>query len=376
MIYLDHAASTFPYVEVIHLYANSLGEHFANPSASHRLGLTEELRIKAAKKTLAQLLHCDPAELFITSGATESANTAIKGYLNANRHSGKKVLLSAGEHPAVHMAARFSCEKLALEIVEVPLNTEGKIDLDALALLLDPEVALLCVMAVNNETGAINDLSAVTKLIKEKAPQAKLCVDYVQALTKQDIHLHRSNVDFGIFSGHKVHAPKGIGLLYIKKGLRVEALLQGGGQQLGLRSGTENSPLLEAMALAVQMGLEHSKEATAQVKTLRKCFLDELDDEFHVINSPADGSPWILNLSFPGVRGETLLHALAEREIYLSKASSCHSKAAYSDVLQAMRLSKKRMESAVRVSFDASQSTSDMRAAAQSINQLVDTLKH
>ena len=376
MIYLDHAASTFPYVEVIHLYANGSSAHFANPAAAHRLGLSEELRIKAAKKNFAGLLHCEPAELIVTSGATESANTAIKGYLNANRHSGTRVLVTAGEHPAVHESARFTCEKLGLEFLEIPLCTNGKLDFEVFAELLNKDVALVCVMAVNNETGAINDLSKVSKLMKQKSPQARLCVDYVQALTKMEINLQRSAVDFGIFSGHKIHAPKGVGLLYLKKGLRIEPLLHGGGHQLGLRSGTENSPLLDAMALAVQLGLEKMPEATEQVKMLRETFLGELDTSLFINNSPEDASPWIINLSFPGIRGETLLHALADREIYLSQASSCHSKAPYSDVLQAMKLPVKRMESAIRVSFDASQNKAEIITAAQIINKVVTTLKH
>lgn len=375
MIYLDHAASTFPYVEVIRLFNEAFANNYANPSAAHRLGMNEELRIKEAKRTLADLLSCEVSELTFTSGATESANAAIKGYLLANRHSGTQVLVSAGEHPAVRITAKHICEKLGLELKIIPLTRAGVVDLDALEGMLNPHVALVCVMAINNETGAINDLSKIARLIKQRAAQAKLCVDYVQALAKQTITLRQSAVDLGIFSGHKIHAPKGVGLLYVKKGVRIEPLLHGGGHQLGMRAGTENSQMAEAFTLATRLGIEHMQENTSNVMQLRQTFLDALEPSTYVDNSANTCSPWILNVSFPGVRGETLLHALADKEVYISQASSCHSKAPYSDVLQAMQLPVELMQSAVRISFDASQSNDEIKEAARLMNETVKLLK-
>ncbi len=375
MIYLDHAASTYPYVEVIHLFRDSLGEAFANPSAAHRLGLQEELKIKDAKNRLAKVLHCEAGELILCSGATEAANMAIKGYLNANRHSGKKVLVTAAEHAAVYQTAKFICAKLQLEFCEIALNRDGTVDLADLAQQLNQECAFVCVMAVNNETGAVNDLHAVTRLLHEKAPQAKLCVDYVQALCKAELNLRQAAVDFGIFSGHKVHAPKGVGMLYVKKGTRIEPLLHGGGHQGGLRSGTENALFAEALAIAVEHGTRNLRADREKVAKLRRIFMEHLDESLYCVNSATDASPWILNLSFEGVKGETLLHALADQETYISQASSCHSKAPHSHVLKAMKLSVSRMESAVRVSFDASQSEADIEKASGQINELVRALR-
>ncbi len=375
MIYLDHAASTYPYVEVLHLYRESLENDFANPSAAHRLGLEQELKIKRAKASISGYLQSEPDELYFTSGASEAANMALKGYLSANRHSGSDVIISAGEHEAVSAAAEFICHKLNLNLIKIPLNSDGRINRSVLSDSLSAKTALVCTMAVNNETGAINDISAISDQIKYLAPQAKLFVDYVQALNKLPIHLRKEGADMACFAGHKCHAPKGIGLLYVKRGLRLDPLIHGGGHQNKMRSGTENSPLVQAFALAIEIGQSRLSEDRLAVEKLREVLLNELDPTLYVLNSSEEALPWIVNLSFPGLRGETLLHALAAEEIYVSQASSCHSKSPYSKVLSNMGINKKRLESAIRLSFSADQSEEEVRKAASSINRLVRKFK-
>lgn len=371
MTYLDHSASSALFPEVMELYLRELPHLFANPSSAHQAGLESERKLKQSLQNIARTLHCSPDELWVCSGATEAINTAIKGYLLFKQHRGKSILLSHLDHPAVVETANFVAKTANYQLTYLKAGADGRIDQEDLEQKLSEETAMVCLIHVNNETGALAKLDELIPQIRAKAPKAKILLDSVQALGKTNIKLKSLDVDFAIFSGHKIHAPKGIGLLYVKKGVSLTPLLHGGGQQKGRRSGTENPLLVMAFDVACQKVCQEFDARTERCRQIHRSFLEALGDLPYVVNSPSDAVPQILNLSFPGVRSETLLNALSAEGIYFSMASSCHSKAPYSEVLLAMGLERSRLESAIRVSFDPDDEVSAVQLAAERIRNWV-----
>lgn len=369
MIYLDHAASTFLYPEVADLLCQEIHLHYANPSGVHPPALSAKRRIETAMKHLGQLLGVSPGTLTVCSGATEAINTAIKAPLLWTHARGRDILISAGEHAAVREAAAFAAERAGYRLRVIPLSPAGCVDLAALEDALGPETAYVATIHVNNETGAIQPLQALSALIRRKAPQALWLLDSVQAFCKETFCLSAADPDFLILSGHKIHGPKGVGILYSRPSLHYPPLIHGGGQQDGRRSGSENPWQAVCFARAAELGLQECAAHHARVTELRRLLLERLTElELpYTLNSPAAASPYIVNLSFPGLRGETLLNALGSDGICISTASSCHSRAGYSAVLEAMGLSRERLESAVRLSLDASLSDLEITEAAGAI---------
>lgn len=368
-IYLDHSASTEPWPAVLEHFASQLKASFANPSSMHRLGRQAEKSLDDSRQQMAVSLGCHRDELILTSGGSESINLAIKGFAAANPRLGNRIITSCGEHAATVETLNY-LRLQGFEIVEIPLLPGGQIDLGCLAEALARPAALISLIHVSNETGSVNPVEAVVRLRNQLQPAAAIHLDAVQSLGRLPVNFHKMGIDLLSGSGHKVGAPKGIGWLIVRRGIRLAPQIHGGGQQHGLRSGTENPPLSAALALAVRLTASDLAEKTALVGSLRQHLLASLSEAgvSYEVLSPADGVPHILAIAFPGLRGETLLHALEAREIYVSTGSACSSgKKKHNPVLRAMGFPDKLAACAIRISLSASNTKEEMILAAQAI---------
>lgn len=346
--YFDNSATTKPCEKAVEKMLFTLRECWGNPSSSHQKGVEAQLLLNSCRKTLADKLSCSPQEIFFTSGGTESNNIAVLGAARAAARSGKRVITSAVEHPSV-MRAFDRLESEGFEVIRIGTDRFGRIDLAAMEDALDDSTTLVSVMAVNNELGTVEPTAEIAALIRKKAPRALFHVDAVQAFGKIPLSVRRPAVDLMSVSSHKIHGPKGVGALYVKKGTKLQALSFGGGQENNLRPGTEAMPAIAGFAAAVE-------ELTTE-KSLKKvaALRDELVENLSqipglVINSPAEALPYIVNISLPGYPSETVLNFLSDRDICVSSGSAC-SKGHRSHVLTAAGLPAEIIDSSLRISF-------------------------
>ena len=355
MIYFDNAATTRAADEVAERVRYMLLENFGNPSAQSMMGVRAENELNDARKIMAKSINALPEEIYFTSGGTEDDNWAIFGTAEGYKRSGKHIITTSIEHPAVAEPMERLRQK-GWDITVLDVDKNGYIDLDALRDSIREDTVLVSIILVNNEVGTIQDASAVGKLIKEKNPNTLFHADAVQAFGKYPIDVRKMNIDMLSMSGHKIHGPKGVGFFYMKKGLKVRPIIYGGGQERGQRSATENTPGIAGLAKAVELAMENmdaSHEKVMEVKrTLAEGILRDIPKTH--INGPSieEASPYVLNVSFNGLRSEVLLHALEEKEIYVSAGSACSSKKkGGSHVLRSLGLSEERIEGAIRFSF-------------------------
>ncbi len=353
-VYLDHSATTRCCREAADLMVRIMTEDYGNPSSMHRKGMEAENYLREAASELAGILKVQEKEIYFTSGGTESNNWALVGTAMANRRRGNRILVSAVEHAAVSAPARWLADQ-GFDVVVLPVDRFGVVKMEALEEALTPETILVSVMHVNNEIGSVEPVEEIGNLIRKKAPEAYFHVDAIQAFGKYRIYPRRMHIDMLSASGHKIHGPKGIGLFYVNEKVKIHPLILGGGQQNGMRSGTDNVPGAAGMALAAKMAYEHLEEKTARMRAMRDRLADGLSRieqvVFHGMPS-GQGAPHILNASFLGIRSEVLLHALEDKGIYVSAGSACSShKRAGSAVLTAIGCSREEMESAVRFSL-------------------------
>lgn len=352
-IYLDNSATTKSAPEVNAAVLDAFAHSYGNPSSLHRLGMQAEKVFAGAKKTLAQCLSVTEQEIYLTSGGTESSNIAILGAAEANKRRGKHIICTGVEHPAVFETVK-SLEAKGFETTVLGVDETGHISVEEFAAALKPDTILVCVMHVNNEVGAVMPVEALKLIMKKKSPHALLFVDAVQSFGKIAVKPAKWGVDLLSASAHKIHGPKGVGVLYVKKGVRIVPVQFGGHQQGGLRSGTENVPGAAGFGVAAAMAAEQMERSYAHVQMLKErlqCgILDKIGQV--VVNGGGELLPYILNVSFLGVKAEILLHALESRGIYVSTGSACSSNApAPSRTLLAMGKNKKEIEGAVRFSF-------------------------
>ncbi len=374
MIYLDNSATTRTLEAAADAARKYMTEGFFNPAGAYAPAAAVEREVEGARERLARVLQAQPQEIFFTSGGTESNNMALRGATAAMRNGGG-VIVSGVEHPSVYetahdLGARFSFEEAAVD-------ETGKVDVAKLATMLSEQTRLVSVMHVNNEVGAINDIPAIYALIKKYAPLALLHVDGVQAFLK--VPLESRHFDLYSISGHKFHAPKGVGALYVKAGTRFNGGQTGGGQERGLRSGTTNVPGIMGMDAAIADYMQHRE---AHIEAMRACKrrlaenLSSIGDVY--LNGPAAdaGAPHILNASFLGVRGEVLLHALEEKEIYVSTGSACSAhKKGKNRILTAMGILGERQEGAIRFSFCPDNTVEEMDIVTEAIQSIVPMLR-
>ena len=371
-IYFDNSATTKPLPEVARLVFETLSgeDTFGNPGSLHRLGVLAERDLNDSLSKISSLLSCKKEELIFTSCGSESVNTAIMGYVHQNPRAGKKIISTRTEHKA-SLESLSRLEKEGYEICYIPVCADGKPDLDALEKALDENTALLTFTHVNNESGSILPLSDIVAIRNKKNRNTKIHLDCVQSLGKLPIALSRMGVDMASFSGHKIHALKGFGLLYIKSGVRVQPLIIGGGQQGGMRSGTQSPYLAGAFALALEKATENIDENLQKMTELRDFFSEELEKKGVSILSPKDALPYVLNVSFPHFQSETMLHCLEEKEIYVSTVSACSSKTkAVSYVLSEMGIKREIAKNAVRFSFSRFNTKEEMTTALEAISEI------
>lgn len=352
--YLDNSATTRCYEEVKDIVVKTMTGDFGNPSAMHLKGVEAENYVKEAVKEIAKTLKVQEKEIFFTSGGTESDNWALIGTALANCRQGKHIITTPFEHAAVSAPLAW-LESQGYEITQIPVDDEGNILLDKLKEAIREDTILVSTMFVNNEMGAVVPVEEIGKIVHEKNPKTVYHVDAIQAYGKYHIYPKRMGIDLLAVSGHKIHGPKGTGFLYVNEKVKIQPLILGGGQQKGMRSGTDNVPGIAGLGMAAKKIYQTIEEDTARMRELKIYMANELKKLENVeINGPKpeEGAPHILNVSFLGVRSEVLLHTLEDMKIYVSAGSACSShKRAGSASLGALRLSPERKESAVRFSF-------------------------
>lgn len=350
-VYFDNSATTKPYDEVIEAVSKGMKEYFGNPSSLHKIGMNCEKRLNEAREYFASTIKCNKEEIYFTSGGSEGNNLILKGLLKPGHH----FITTAFEHHSIISTCK-QLEEKGVKVTYLDVDSEGRISLEDLEEAITKDTVLVSIMQVNNEIGVIQDIEAIGKLIKERSSRAKFHVDAVQGYGKLPIEVNKSNVDFLTVASHKIHGPKGVGFIYIKKGIILNSLISGGSQEKGIRAGTENLPGIIGFEKAAQMTFEEMESRYDKVLELKKYFVERLNEIKDIrINGEIDGfSPYILNASFLGVRAEVLLHLLEEQNIYVATGSACTSKSSAahgSYVIKSLGLSNKEVESAIRFSF-------------------------
>lgn len=353
-VYLDNSATTKCYQKVGKIVETVMCEAYGNPSAIYKKGLEAEQYIKTAKETFARILKVQEKELYFTSGGTESDNMALIGIAKANRRLGNHIITTGIEHPAVLNACLYLKEE-GFRVTFLPVDHTGQIQLDELRRSLTKETILVSIMHVNNEIGTVQPLEEASRIIKAYNKRIVFHVDAIQGFGKYRIFPKRMGIDALSISGHKIHGPKGVGVLYVDSSVKILPIIFGGGQQQNLRSGTENVPGIAGLGLAASEIYTDLEDKTRKMYQLKMYFIEELKKiEDVVINSRVDewGAPHILSVSFGGIRSEVLLHTLEEKEIYVSAGSACASNhPGISSVLRAINIDKKYLESTLRFSF-------------------------
>lgn len=355
-IYMDNSATTRPYDEVLELMYQVSSNSYGNPSSLHKKGIEAERLVIKARETIADSLRVQAKEIIFTSAGTESNNLAIRGYLAANPRKGRHIITSRIEHPSVLEVFKALEEEEGYEADYLDVDSNGKIDIKQLKEKINEETALISIMLINNETGAIQPIEELVEIRDYANKDTVIHVDAVQAYGKLKFYPSRSGVDMLSISSHKIHGPKGMGALYASQKIRLKPLFLGGGQESMMRSGTENVPGICGFGLASEMAYEDFEKKMRKVTKVNKYFKEKLSSanfEYEIL-SPEDASPFILNVSFPGLRSEVLLHHLEEKDIFVSTGSACHSrKNSKSHVLTAMNLAHEIIDSAIRFSFSA-----------------------
>lgn len=376
--YFDNAATTRCGKEAADLMMAVLTQEYGNPSSLHGKGVEAEHYIRAAQEKIARTLKCKEKEIFFTSGGTESNNLAILGAVEANRRAGKHVITTAVEHASVSAPMAWLQEQ-GWELTILPVNHEGVISLDALRESVREDTVLVSMMQVNNEIGAIQPIPEAAVIVKERNPRALVHVDAIQSYGKMSIHPGSLCIDLMSVSGHKIRGPKGCGFLYVRDKTRIHPILRGGGQQKGMRSGTENVPAIAGLGVAAEDIYSNLEVKVEHLYGLREQFIAGLADieGVSVNGRPGRGSaPHIVSVSVEGVRAEVLLHALEEREIYVSAGSACSSnKPSVSATLQAIGLKPSLLDSTVRFSFSADNVTEQIDYALEHMRELIPSLR-
>lgn len=353
-IYLDNAATTKVDENVMKKVNEICMIHYGNPGSLHRKGFVAEGFMSQAAQIIANHINCDKEEVFFTSGATESNNLAIRGVLNANRRSGKHIITTKLEHSSVKNIYKYLENEY--EVTYLDVDNRGYIDMQQLQNSIREDTVLVSIMFVNNEIGTIQNVEMIGKIIKSRNPNTYFHVDAVQAYGKLLINVKKFRIDMLSMSGHKMHALKGIGALYVKKSVKIAPIVLGGGQQRGLRSGTDNTPGIVSMGEATKIAYANLQENVMKMKTFKIKLVEAIMSRIKNVrvNGPSveEGAPHILNLYIKGIRGEILLHALSDKGIYISTGSACSQKrATLSPVLKAIGCSIEEIEGTVRISF-------------------------
>ncbi len=377
-VYLDNSATTRVYPEAAELMTKVMLEDYGNPSSMHRLGVDAEKYIKTAREQIAATLKASEKEILFTSCGTESDNLAILGYAAAHKREGHHLITTKIEHPAI-LNTMEHLEKEGYEVTYLDVDHEGRISLDELRDSIREDTLLVSIMHTNNEIGALQPIEEAGALIKKCNPKTVFHVDAVQGYGKNRIIPKKMGIDMLSASGHKIHGPKGIGFLYVKNGIRLQPILFGGGQQGGLRSGTEAVPSIAGLGLAsakINEGLEQERET---LYSLRDGFVKDLLTIPDVIINGREGhetAPHIVSASFRDVRAEVLLHALEDKGIYVSSGSACASNHPQtSATLLAIGVEQALLDSTIRFSFSVFTTKEELDYTVQVLKELIPVLR-
>lgn len=377
-IYLDNSATTAVHPEVVKLMDTIMLGDYGNPSSKHHKGVEAERYLTEAKETLAGLLKCDKKEILFTSGGTEADNMALIGTALGNRRRGSHIITTMVEHPAVLETAAF-LESIGFRVTYLPVDEYGCVKLEALLEALCPETILVSIMYTNNEVSITEPVARAAALVKEYNPRIIFHTDAVQAFGKYRIFPKKENIDLMSVSAHKLHGPKGVGFLYIRDKVKISPILFGGGQQKGMRSGTENVPGIAGMALAARLCYENFDEKIQYLYGLKEYFAEQvLKIEGTAFNGKKgrEGSPHVISISFEGVRSEVLLHALEDKGIYVSSGSACASnKPALSGTLKAIGLNPRLLDCTLRFSLCTGNTREELETVVSALRELVPVLR-
>ena len=375
-IYLDNSATTKPYKEVVDKMVLALTTQYGNPSSIYKKGIEVEREIKEIRRNIARSLGAKETEIYFTSGGTECNNTIIRSVANLNKKTKNHIISTVIEHPSVLNTLK-DLEADGFEVTYLPVGKDGKISLEDLKNAIKKETILVSVMHVNNEIGTIQPIEEIGKYLKSLDEKVYFHVDGVQSYAKIKFRPSRYNIDFMSVSGHKLHGPKGIGFMYVKENNRIKPLLTGGGQEIGIRSGTENVPGIYGIGEAVRILNQDLEGTIDKIRGLRDLLKEEILTNIDnvKINSPEDGVCHVLNVSFRGVRGEVLLHYLEQKEIYVSTGSACSSKKKGSHVLNAIGLTPDEIEGAIRFSLSDLNTKEEIMKTVEVLKESVSDLR-
>lgn len=376
--YLDNSATTKCFDEVKDIVVKTMTEDYGNPSAMHLKGVEAEKYVKEAAAAIAKTLKVQEKEIFFTSGGTESDNWALVGTALANCRQGKHIITTSFEHAAVSAPLDW-LKGQGYDLTVIPVDEKGNLSMEELEAAIRPDTILVSTMYVNNEVGAVVPVEAVAKLVHEKNPKTVYHVDAIQGYGKYRIYPKSAGIDLLSVSSHKIHGPKGVGFLYVSEKVKIQPLILGGGQQKGMRSGTDNVPGIAGLGIAARMVYEDHEEKIEKLRALKSYLAENLSAmERVVINGPApeDGAPHIVNASFLGVRSEVLLHTLEEKGIYVSAGSACSShKRAASATMTAISADKERRESAIRFSLSEFTTKEELDHTLEEIRTVLPVLR-
>ena len=369
--YLDNSATTQVSNTAAQKALDIMCNIYGNPSSLHTMGIEAEKELETARSIIAKTIGCEYDELFFTSGGTEANNTAILGTVKALKRRGNKIVTSAIEHSSI-MESMTYLENEGFQVTYLTPDENGVIPMDKIKEAVDDKTILVSVMMANNEVGSINDIAKIRKIVTAKKSPALIHTDAVQAFGKLNIKVKKLDVDLMTISSHKIHGPKGVGALYIKKGKRILPIHFGGEQEKKIRPGTEALPLIGAFGVAVsELEIDKNYQLVQELNDYAKSKLSSIDSV--TLNSKDNALPYILNISVKGIRSETMLHHLAQNNVYVSSGSAC-AKGKPSHVLSAMGVSRDSADSALRISFSKLNTKDDIDALVEHIIEGIENL--
>lgn len=377
-VYFDNAATTKIIPEVREIVLETLDVEYGNPSSMHLKGVGAEKYIRYAKNAIAKQLKCEPKEIVFTSGGTEANNLALIGVVEANKRAGNHIITTGIEHASVYNPI-LHLEELGFRVTFLRVDSKGKVDLEHLRQELCDETILVSTMAVNNEIGTVEPIEEIATIIKsyntEHEKNILYHVDAIQAFGKQVIYPKRIGIDVMSMSGHKIHGPKGSGALFVDSKVKIKPILFGGGQEKGIRSGTENTAAIAGLGKAAEVMYERLEENVKQMELVKRTLIEKATAIEGVTDNSGE-APHIASLSFQGVRSEVLLHALEDKGIYVSAGSACSSNhPAVSGVLKAIGLEKELLESTLRFSFCEYNTVEEAEYTAKVLSELLPMLR-
>ena len=376
--YFDNSATTKVLDSVRDIVVKTMTEDYGNPAAKHRKGMEAEQYIRDARKIIADTMKVQEKEILFTSGGSESNNMALIGTAWANQRAGKHIISTSIEHPSVYNPLGV-LEELGFEVTILPVDHDGHISLKELEEAIRPDTILVSTMYVNNEVGAVEPVEEISKIIKAKNPSTLYHVDAIQAYGKYVIRPKKQGIDLLSVSSHKIHGPKGVGFLYIRNGVKIKPLIYGGGQQAGLRSGTENVPGVAGFGAAAKEMYTNHAEKIQKLIELKDYMTDRLGEiEGTVINSKKGeaSAPQIVSVRFEGVRSEVLLHALEDKGVYVSSGSACSSNhPGISGTLKGIGVAQKLLDSTIRMSFGMFNTKEEVDYTIDVLKELVPVLR-